>query len=303
MTHHNVMRYKIFYFFILCAFLGCSSLPKSENYGKVLEEKLEKKKNPKEIVFIHGMFMTPQSWQAWQKYFEKAGYKTSAPAWPLHDLSLGEQRDSKNYDQLAKLKLDDVLAYYRQILASKKEKPILIGHSMGGLIAQILLSEGLADAAVAIDSAPPSGVFVISWSFLRSNWGAVSPFASLDKPIVMDQDQFNYAFANAQSEDQQKLLFETYAVPESRRVGKGPLSDAGKVDDTKARGPLLIVAGEKDHIIPAKLNYANFEKYEETPAYTEFYLAAGRDHSTAVSPGWENVAAETRRWIENQFKK
>src|SRR2546426_1066819 len=102
--------------------------------------------------------------------------------------------------------------------------------------------------------APPHGVFVVSWPFLRSNWGAINPFASLDRPIEMDLDGFSYAFTNHQKPDDQKRLYERYYVPESRRIAKGPLSDIANIDETKTRGPLLVIAGSEDHIIPARLN-------------------------------------------------
>lgn len=284
---------------ILLSFIvGCSSLPQKEVYSANSKGSVG---NPKEVVFIHGMFMTSDNWTEWQKYFQKHGYKTSAPAWPLHDKTVAEMRDPKNNEALAELTLTDVLNHYRAILREKKIKPILIGHSMGGLVAQILLSENLASAAVVLDSAPPRWTFVVSTTFLKSNWKILSPFS--DNPIVQTQDSFNYSFCNAQSEAEQKRIFETYAVPESKRVGRAPLTKEGSLNYENARGPLLLFAGSEDHIIPPKLTYANFEKYDDTPGYTEYHLAEGRDHCLMVARGWEELAETSRNWLETQLVK
>ncbi|AZZ36199.1 alpha/beta hydrolase [Bdellovibrio sp. qaytius] len=282
---------------IMCS---CSSLPQSEVYSANSKGSAG---NPKEIVFIHGMFMTPDNWTEWQKYFTQHGYKTSAPAWPQHDKSVTEMRDPKNYDALAKVTLEEVLNYYRQILRDKKVKPILIGHSMGGLISQILLSENLASAAVVLDSAPPRGVFIVSTTFLSANWKIITPFASKDKPIIQDQESFADSFCNAQPEAEQKRIFQTYAVPESKRVGTGPLTKAGSLNEENARGPLLIIAGGEDRIIPARLSYKNFQVYEDTPGYTEFHLVEGKDHCLMLTPGWESLAETSRLWLEKQLVK
>jgi pimeloyl-ACP methyl ester carboxylesterase len=288
---------KSFLLAVLVSVVTACALPAKEVHAN----SKDKPANPKEIVFIHGMFMTSDNWTEWQKYFTLHGYKTSAPAWPEHDKTIAEMRDKKNFDALAKVTLDDVLNHYRAILKDKKTKPILVAHSLGGLVAQILLSENLATAAVVLDSAPPRWTFALSWSFMRSNWPVFNPFGS--NPIVQDQDSFNYAFCNAQTESEQKRLFETYAVPESQKVGRGPLTKAASINYETARGPLLMVAGVEDHIIPAKLSYVNFGKYDDTPGYTEFYLAEGKDHCLGVSRGWEQLAEMSRQWLETQLVK
>lgn len=257
--------------------------------------------NPKQIVFIHGMFMTPKAWDAWAARFAAEGYDVSAPAWPIHDGSLDQLRSESSFGALGKLQLADVISKYRTLLIGMKIKPILIGHSMGGLVAQILLSEGLGSAAIAIDSAPPKGIINLSFPSVISNWGALNPFANLDSPIQMSLESFSYSFANAQSPDDQQRLYREFYVPESRRVGRGPLTRVARIDFSKPRGPLLIIAGGKDHTIPADLNYDNFKAYLKTPAHTVFQMFPERDHSTTVSPGWEAVADRIRNWIEFEF--
>src|SRR5262249_11860136 len=152
------------------------------------------------------------------------------PAWPEHDPPATSQRAKHPNPELGKLTLADLLAHYRKIIKELDEKPILIGHSMGGLVVQLLLQEGLASAAVAIDSAPPKGVITLKWSFLRSNWPSINPFASKGTPILLDLDDFEYAFTNVQGREKSRLAYEAEAVPESRRVGGGPTTPVAKID-------------------------------------------------------------------------
>jgi len=278
---------------------ACSSVPQTEKSGEQYAQIAGN--NPREIVFVHGMFVTPACWENWETRFKNAGYQVSAPAWPLHEGSIADLRKPERMATLGKLELTQVLDYYRALLKAKPVKPILIGHSMGGLIVQILLAEGLAQAAVAVDSAPPNGVIWLNWSFIKSNWGAINPFANSEQPIELDVDQFSYAFLNQEDPSARQKIYDEFYVPESRRIGKAPTTDAAKINVTRARGPLLIVAGGGDHIIPAKLNYKNFEFYSESPAYTEFKLFEGRDHWTLGASGWQDVAASIDQWLSARF--
>ena len=254
-------------------------------------------KNPREIIFIHGMFLTPSCWNDWAAYFVAEGYSVAAPPWPLHEGTTHDLRQPEKLAALGKLEFHQVLGYYRELLKKKATKPILIGHSMGGLIAEILLAEGLADSAVAIDPAPMKGVISLKYSFLKSNWPAINPFAKSDKPIEMSEKDFAYAFANAQSEQEQNRLYNEYYVPESRRVGQAPTTDIAKIDAKIPRGPLLILGGSEDHVIPASLTLKIFDYYKNSPSYTEYRELAGRDHSTILSAGWRDVAAGVGGWL------
>lgn len=251
----------------------------------------------KTIVFIHGMFVTPTCWKKWQEYFEAHGYRTLAPAWPEHDPPAAAQRARHPNKALARLELSDLVEHYRKIIRALPEKPILIGHSMGGLLVQLLLQEDLGVAGVAIDSAPPKGVITLAWSFLKSNWGAINPFASDNKPIYLDEKSFHYAFTNTLSEADSRAAWAAEVVPESRRVGTGPTSAAAKIDFARARPPLLMIAGEKDHIIPASLNKKNFSSYQG-PSLTELKVFPGRDHWIIASEGWREIADYARQWLE-----
>jgi pimeloyl-ACP methyl ester carboxylesterase len=249
------------------------------------------------IVLIHGMYMTPACWDDWQKFLRERGFTVHAPAWPLHDRSPAEMRGAHPEAALAALTLDEVLDHYRRFIEGLDEKPILIGHSMGGLISQLLLAEDRAVAALAIDSAPPQGLISLKWSFLKSNWGHISPFADDDEPESLSREDFNYAFVNDWPTDLQRSAYET-AVPESRRVGRGPGGDVARVDFDRARGPLLLIAGENDHIIPASLNRSNFEEYANSPSITDFRMFAGRTHAIILQEGWQEVADFAVEWIE-----
>lgn len=251
------------------------------------------------IVFIHGMFMTPKAWDNWQAYFQNLGYKTIAPAWPLHDGTLEQQRSQEAQAALGKLTLDEVVESYRQVLRQLPEKPVVIGHSMGGLVAQKLLSEGLAAEAVAIDSAPPSGLIVAKWSFIRSNWPVISPFANIDEPYAPSFEDFRYAFANCLPQAEAEQLYRDYGVPESRRVGRGTSEKAAEIDFSKPHGPLLLIAGQDDNIIPAALNLKNFRKYSDPSSVTDFHEFPGQCHALIVDQNWQNVAAYVKGWLDH----
>ena len=139
---------------------------------------------------------------------------------------------------------------------------------MGGLIAQLLLQENLGVAAVAIDSAPPQGLISFKFSFLRSNWKVISPFQDENEPFLPDSDAFHYAFSNCVAESEGLKIYDAFAVPESRLVGKATTTEVARIGFGKKTAPLLFVAGGEDHIVPASLNYANFERYENAPSYT-----------------------------------
>jgi len=251
----------------------------------------------KTIVFIHGMFMTPKSWDKWQTYFQQQGYTTIAPAWPLHGGPVKQQWTPEAAAELGNLTLDRVIESYREVLRKLPEKPIVIGHSMGGLIVQKLLSEGLVAKAVAIDSAPPSGLIVLKWSFIKSNWPVISPFEDVAQPFAPSFSDFQYAFANCLPEDEAQALYSEYAVPESRRVGRGTSSDVAKIDFSKPHAPLLIIAGEDDDIIPAALNLKNFKQYGDSSSATDFHQFPGQCHALTVDRNWQDVASYVKDWL------
>ncbi len=251
----------------------------------------------KTIVLIHGMFMNPLCWEKWILRYQAKGYKVLAPAWPGRDKSVEELRNNHPDPELPKLKLNNVVDYIANFIQSLNEKPAIIGHSMGGLAVQLLLQRDLAVAGVAIDPAPPAGVFTTALSFLKANFPAINPFL-LSQPVRMSFEQFQYAFVNTLPLDEQRAAYDRYAIPELRGVPTSSLGAAGRINFKKPHPPLLITAGEKDHIVPAVLNKSNFNKYMASSSITEFKMFPGRDHFVIGEKGWEEVADYSLAWIE-----
>jgi pimeloyl-ACP methyl ester carboxylesterase len=252
----------------------------------------------KTVVFIHGMYMTPLCWEGWVKRFEAQGYRCLAPAWPGREKSVKELQTPD--PKLGILNLTDILDHLAQKIQSLNEKPILIGHSMGGLVTQIFNHRGLASAAVAIDSAPPAGVFSTEFSFLKANWGHVTPFVNPNSPVIMTFERFQYAFVNGMTLDEQRKAFDMYVVPESRAIPRQSLTSVAKIDFKKEHAPLLLIAGGADNIIPASLTKTNYEKYKASPSITDFREFANRNHFLLGQTGWEEVADYVLGWLSRQ---
>jgi pimeloyl-ACP methyl ester carboxylesterase len=248
----------------------------------------------KTIVFVHGMFMTPLCWEHWVGKFTSLGYRCLAPAWPGRDRPIADLRANHPDAELGKLTLSDVVEHYAAAVSALDEKPVVVGHSMGGLVTQLLLSRDLASAGVAIDSAPPAGVFTRKGSFLKANWAMVNPFVSKTTPHSMSFSEFQYAFVNGRPEEEQRTAYDRYVVPESRQV---PRDTAKKVDFARPHAPLLMIAGERDHIIPASLNQANHKKYTDASSVTDFREFPDRTHFIIAQPGWEEVADHVAGWL------
>lgn len=251
-------------------------------------------------MFIHGMFMTPHAWDSWQPHFRACGYSTSAPPWPEHEGRPEALRRNPRNSALGRLTLEDVLQSYRALISALREKPVLIGHSMGGLVAQKLLSEGMAAAGIAINSAPPRGVFAFDWPFIRSNWPLLNPFAGAGLSAALTFEQFKYALANRLSPGQARVVYQDQIVPESRLVAKGVFSESAAVDFGASRGPLLMIAGGGDHLVPAALNLKNVACYAGSPSVTEFRLYEGRSHLTILEPGWRQLASYCVDWLDRR---
>lgn len=247
------------------------------------------------VVFVHGMYMTGASWAPWQATFEARGHETLAPSWPGREGDPAALRAEPD-PRLRTLTLTEVVDRFEALVRAQPEPPILVGHSMGGLVVQILLDRGLGRAGVAIDSAPPKGVSSTRWSFLKSGFPFLLPTR---KPLPVRPRHFRYAFAHTLSKEASLAVLEANAVPESRIVGRGPTTRAAKIDFERPRAPLLLVAGERDHIIPASLTRKNHRKQSKSSSPTELVAFEGLEHWTVVgSPGWEQVADAVLGWIE-----
>jgi alpha-beta hydrolase superfamily lysophospholipase len=252
----------------------------------------------KTIVFIHGMYMTPLCWEQWVEYFRTKGYTCLAPAWPGRDQSIETLRKRHPDPQLGQLTLSQVLEHFADTIKSLDEKPILIGHSMGALAVQLLLQRDLAVAGVAIDSAPPMGIFTTKWPFLKSNWPHITPFVSQSSPIQMTFERFQYTFVNTLPLADQRVAFVRYVVPESRRVPRESLT--AKIDFKKPHAPLLLIAGSADNLIPASLNKTNYARYKSSPSVTDFKEFPERTHFIIGQKNWEEVAGYILAWLEEK---
>jgi pimeloyl-ACP methyl ester carboxylesterase len=248
----------------------------------------------KTVVFVHGMYMTPLCWEKWIDLFDAKGFKSIAPPWPGHNGPVEALRNHPN-PHLAEVGLSEVVDYYADFLGRQDQKPILIGHSMGGLVVQLLLQRDLVSAAVAIDSAPPMGVLTPRWSFVKSNWPHINPFKPLNQPVVLSFERFQYGFANGLPLEEQHAAYDRYVVPETRRVPRESL--VARIDFRQAHAPFLLVAGSADNIIPASLNQANYARYKRSPSIVDFKEFPGRTHLIIAQAGWEEVAGYILAWL------
>lgn len=254
--------------------------------------------NTKTVVFITGAFVTNRGWDTWRAYFESKGYTTYAPAWPYKEGSPEDLRNRQPHDtDLAALRLKDLIDHYANFIKSLPEKPIIIGHSLGGMITQILLERGLGVAAVAIHSVPPLGIIPYEFSFLKAGWKSLGLFTSTKKTYLMSLADWQYAFTNGMTLEEQKDSYAKNAIPESKNVARDGLSSAAKLDFNKARGPLLLIAGGSDNIIPATINQRNYKKYSNNSSVTDYKEFPGINHFVVGLPTWKMHADYILDWV------
>jgi pimeloyl-ACP methyl ester carboxylesterase len=247
------------------------------------------------VVFVHGLWLLPSSWDRWTAVFAKAGYTPLTPGWP-DDPQTVEQANA-NPGVFAHKTVGDVADHFAEVIGSLSKQPAVIGHSFGGLLTQILAGRGLAAVSVAIDPAPFRGVLPLPVSALKSSRPVLGNPANRNRAVPLTYEQFRYAFANAVSEDEAKELYTTFAVPGSgiplfqgATANLNPWTQA-KVNSRSAdRGPLLIISGEKDHTVPWAIANASFKKQKRNSAVTEIVEMAGRGHSLTIDSGWGEVA-------------
>jgi pimeloyl-ACP methyl ester carboxylesterase len=237
------------------------------------------------ILFVHGMYMNAHSWKPWIARAAQRGLVASAVSWPFHQGEPYERREQID-PRLGRLTFGAVVASLKAHIDDLPEHPILIGHSVGGLAVQKLLNDGYGRAGVAISPAPPLGVLSLAPEFFRSNWPHLDPLAG-DRPIVMTKERFHHTFANTMSRDESDEAYELYVVPESRNVPRTTLTTQALVDFSRDHVPLLLMAGEHDHLTPARMIRRNARRYELMVDVQEF---AGRSHLICNQDGWEEVA-------------
>lgn len=252
----------------------------------------------KQIIFITGAFVTHHCWDEWKPYFESKGYSTVAPAWPYkNNTAVNLRARQPNDTDLAGLTLKEVIDSYAEVAKSFPEKPILIGHSTGGLITQILVNRGLAAAGVAVHSVPTLGVFPYEFSFLKSVWRALGLFTSIKKTYLMSFKTWQYAFVNGMTLAEQKAAYDKFLAPESKTLARNGLSSMAKVDYKKPHAPLLFTSGSEDNIIPAHLNLRNYKRYKKNNSVLDYKDFPGRNHYVLGQPTWKEDADYIIEWL------
>jgi non-heme chloroperoxidase len=255
------------------------------------------------VVFIHGLWLLPSSWDRWATLFEEAGYIPLTPGWPDDPDTVDEA--NAHPEVFAKKTVGQVADHFGEVIGGLMRKPAVIGHSFGGLLAQILAGRGLAAGTVAISPAPFRGVLPLPLSALKSASPVLGNPANRNRAVPLTYDQFRYAFANAVSEDEARELYEAYAVPapgaplfQAATANFNPWTEA-KVDTESAeRGPLLILSGEKDHTVPWSISHAAYKKQERNDAVTEILEVPGRGHALTIDSGWREVADTSLSFVK-----
>jgi pimeloyl-ACP methyl ester carboxylesterase len=228
----------------------------------------------KSVVFITGTFFTSSCWDEWTLYLESEGYTCMALAWPHKNSSAEELRRGHHDAAIASTRLATLTKFYADIIKALHVKPILIGHSVGGLIVQLLLQQGLGAAGVAIHSFPPSGIIRFGLSFLKNWWQAVGVFSSVNKPYRISFETWKNHIANGMPDEQQIQSYYDYSIPESKLVVRDAFSRMTNLNSRVHRAPLLLTSGGRDQLIPSSVNYKNYEaqrnQMDSTTYYKEF---------------------------------
>jgi pimeloyl-ACP methyl ester carboxylesterase len=255
------------------------------------------------VVFVHGLWLLPSSWDRWATVFEEAGYVALTPGWPDDPDTVAEA--NAHPEVMAGKTIGQVADHFADIVTGLTRKPAIVGHSFGGLLAQILAGRGLSAATVAIDPAPFRGVLPLPISSLKSAFPVLGNPSNRKRAVPLTYEQFRFGFANAVSEEEAKSLYETFAVPASgaplfqaATANLNPWTEA-KVDTENAeRGPLLIVSGEKDNTVPWSIANASFHQQQKNTGVTEIVEMRGRGHALTIDTGWREVAETALGFIK-----
>jgi non-heme chloroperoxidase len=255
------------------------------------------------VVLIHGLWMLAASWEPWRSWLEDKGYAVVAPGWPGEEPTVAAAR--ANPEAFAGLGLAEVTAHMVDVVSGLTRTPIVIGHSFGGLLAQQVAGNGLAAGCVAIDPAPMRGVLPLPYTAIRSTLPVLGNPANLNRAVSLTFDQWAYSFANALDEAEARALYEEHHVPAPAK----PLFQAASANidprsplavDTRnpARGPLLVITGENDHIVPFAMTNATFKRQRKNPGVTEFLEIPGVGHSLVVDSRWTEVAEAAYAFLQ-----
>ncbi|TML46164.1 MAG: alpha/beta fold hydrolase [Actinobacteria bacterium] len=256
------------------------------------------------LMLVHGAWLSARSWENFADYFRDRGFTVSAPEWPRKRGDVEQLREATQ--ELEGLGLTEIVDHYGNQIKSLEEPPVLIGHSFGGLIVELLLDRGLGRAGVAMSPAPPKGILVLPFSSLKAAAPALAHPSKRHGVVPLTLEEFTYGFVNTFSPEDASAAYERYAVPETGQI----FYEAGFANfhlhpptevhfKNGDRAPLLIVGAEKDHTVPASLSHKQFEKYAKSDARTDYIELPGRPHLMMVGEGWEDVAARIESWLDS----
>jgi pimeloyl-ACP methyl ester carboxylesterase len=247
------------------------------------------------VVFVHGLWLLPSSWDRWQVFFKEAGYATLAPGWPDDPETVAQAKEHP--EVFAGKSIKEVADHFDDVIRQLKKKPAVMGHSFGGLLTQILAGRGLSAASVAIDPAPFRGVLPLPISSLRSASPVLRNPFNYNRAVPLTYEQFRYSFGNVVSEDEAKELYSTFAVAtpgeplfQAAAANFNPWTEAKVNTKNPDRGPLLILDGEFDHVVPWAIANASYERQKRNEGVTEIKKIAGRGHALTIDSGWREVA-------------
>jgi alpha-beta hydrolase superfamily lysophospholipase len=259
---------------------------------------------PDTIVLIHGLWMTPLSWEHWIERYEGKGYKVIARSWPgIPELDGDIAAFRADPSAVGRLGVTDIVDHYQAIIEGLESPPIIMGHSFGGLITQILLDRGLGAAGVAIDPAPVKGILLLPFSAIWVALPALSNPFNFHHAGGLSEDQFHYAFGNNLSKEESKKVYDRYAVPgpdhvlfQASLANFNPHAATAVDFNNNDRAPLMLIAGGKDHIAPASVTKTNYDLFARSMAKTAYKEFPERSHFTCGEPGWEEVADTALDW-------
>jgi pimeloyl-ACP methyl ester carboxylesterase len=256
------------------------------------------------VVFVHGLWLLPTSWDRWRTVFEAAGYATLIPGWP-DDPNTAEDTN-RHPEVMANKTVGQVADHFEDIIRQLKKKPAVVGHSFGGLLTQILAGRGCSAVSVAIDPAPFRGVLPLPISALKSAFPVLHNPANHHRAVPLTYEQFRFGFANAVSEDEAHELYNTYAVPASgaplfqaATANLNPWTEAKVNSKAKDRGPLLIISGENDNTVPWAIANASYKKQKRNQDnVTEITEKKGLGHALVIDHGWREVADTALQFVQ-----
>jgi pimeloyl-ACP methyl ester carboxylesterase len=272
----------------------------TEHEAGLVSKANESGKTP--VVFIHGLWLLPSSWDRWMAVFEEAGYAPLAPGWPDDPETVEAAR--ANPDVLAGKGVVQVADHFAEVIGALDKKPAIVGHSFGGLITQILAGRGLSVASVAVDPAPFKGVLPLPIAAIRTTLPVLGNPANRGRAVTLTLEQFRYGWANTLGEEESKRLYDEFHVAApGRPIFQAAFANFNPGAETKVdtkspeRGPLLIFTGENDHAVPPSMSKAAFKKQSQNPGVTEHVEMPGRDHSLVIDDRWREVADKALEFI------